>query len=46
MKIACFHILTYLPPWMPKDIYDKEQKIHQNFFYIYVLKELLPKTFS
>lgn len=31
---------------MDKEIYYKEEKMHRHFFYIYVLKELLPKNFS
>ena len=31
---------------MDKEIYYKEEKMHRHSFYIYVLKELLPKNFS
>ena len=38
--------LEYEPRINDKELYDKEQKIHTNFFYIYILKELSLKTFS
>ena len=37
--------LKYEPRTNDKELYVKEQKIHTNFFHIYVLKELLLKTF-
>ena len=42
----CYYLLKYEARIKDKELYDKEQKIHRNFFYIDVLKELLPKTFS
>ena len=42
----CYFLLKYEPRIEDKgEVYDKEQKIHRNFFYIYVLKELSPKLF-
>ena len=39
----CYYLLKYEARIKDKELYDKEQKIHRNFFYIDVLKELLLK---
>ena len=42
----CHLLLKYEPRIKDKEFYDKEQKINRNLFYIYLLKELSPRTFS
>ena len=42
----CYLLLKYGPRIKDKEFYDKEQKINRNLFYIYLLKELSPRTFS
>ena len=37
--------LEYEPRINDKELYDKEQKIHTNLFYIYVLKDFRLKLF-
>ena len=42
----CNFLLKYEPRVKDTEPCDKEQKIYTNFFYFYVLKEVLPKLFS
>ena len=39
-----YFLLNYEPYIKDKELYDKEQKVYTNFFYIYVLKVLSPET--
>ena len=47
MNFPFFYFLLKCKPRIKdKELYVKEQKMQRNFFYIHVLKELSPETFS